>query len=99
MVLSSNMFCHGFSVIVEKLQHKSCNIFITKKLAQTSEILSFLPRWDYCWKCEFDTDVKTENYYHHDRESVADSGLVKLVVMTFSSFSTQKTSFSTQNQN
>ena len=25
-----------------------------------SEMLSFLHRWDYCWKCEFDTDVKTE---------------------------------------
>ena len=28
--------------------------------------LSFLHRWDYCWKCEFDTDVKIEKYYHHD---------------------------------
>ena len=31
-------------------------------------MLSFLHRWDYCWKCEFDTDVKIENYYHHDGE-------------------------------
>ena len=22
----------------------------------------FLPHWDYCWKCEFDTDVKIENF-------------------------------------
>ena len=29
-------------------------------------MLSFLPRWDYCWKCEFDTDVQMENCYHHD---------------------------------
>ena len=31
-------------------------------------MVSFLPRWDYWWKCEFDTDVKIENYYHHDGE-------------------------------
>ena len=31
-------------------------------------MLSFLPRWDYCLKCEFHTDVKIENYYHHDGE-------------------------------
>ena len=31
-------------------------------------MLSFLPRWDYYWKCECDTDVKIENYYHHDEE-------------------------------
>ena len=23
-------------------------------------MLSFLDRWDYCWKCEFDKDVKIE---------------------------------------
>ena len=34
----------------------------------SSEMLSFLHRWDYCSKCEFDTDVKIENYYHHNRE-------------------------------
>ena len=33
MVLSCNMFCQGFSVVVEKLQYKSANIFIMKKLA------------------------------------------------------------------
>ena len=45
------------------MQYKSCNIFIIKKLWHTSiEMLSFLDRWDYCWKCEFDIDVKTENY-------------------------------------
>ena len=33
-------------------------------------MLSFLPRWDYCWKCEFDADVKIENYYHHDGEQL-----------------------------
>ena len=33
-------------------------------------ILSFLHRWDYCWKCEFDTDVKIENYYQHDGEQL-----------------------------
>ena len=24
----------------------------------SSELLSFLHHWDYCWKCEFNTDVK-----------------------------------------
>ena len=28
-----------------------------------------IPSWlKYCWKSEFDTDVKIENYYHHDGE-------------------------------
>ena len=31
-------------------------------------MLSFLHRWDCCWKCQFDTDVKIENYNHHDGE-------------------------------
>ena len=33
-------------------------------------MLSFLCRWDYCWKCEFDTDVKIDVriFYHHDGE-------------------------------
>ena len=29
-------------------------------------MLSFLLRWDYCWKYEFNTDVTIENYYHND---------------------------------
>ena len=33
-------------------------------------MLSFLSRWDYCWKCEFATDVKRENYYYHDGEQL-----------------------------
>ena len=33
-------------------------------------MLSFLHLWDYCWKCEFDTDVKIENYYHQDGEKL-----------------------------
>ena len=33
-------------------------------------MLSFLHRWDYCWKCEFDTDVKIKNSYHHDGEQL-----------------------------
>ena len=36
----------------------------------SSEILAFLRPWDYYWKCEFDTDVKIENYYHHDGEQL-----------------------------
>ena len=33
-------------------------------------MLSFLHRWDYWWKCEFDTDVKIE-YIHHDGEQLS----------------------------
>ena len=33
-------------------------------------MLSFLHRWDCCWKCQFDTDVKIENYNHHDGEQL-----------------------------
>ena len=33
-------------------------------------MFSFLHRWDYCWKCEFHTDVKIENCYHHDGEQL-----------------------------
>ena len=33
-------------------------------------MLSFLHPWDYCWNCEFDIDVKIENYNHHDREQL-----------------------------
>ena len=33
-------------------------------------MLSFLHRWDYCWKCEFDIDVRIENYNHHDGEQI-----------------------------
>ena len=28
-------------------------------------MLLFLHHWDFCWKCEFDTDVKKENHYHY----------------------------------
>ena len=34
------------------------------------EILSFLHRWDCCWKSQFDTDVKTGNYNHHDGQQL-----------------------------
>ena len=33
-------------------------------------MLSFSHRWDCCWKCEFDIDIKIENYNHHDREQL-----------------------------
>ena len=36
-------------------------------------MLSFLPRWDF-WKCEFDTDVKKEHYYHHDGKKLGFKG-------------------------
>ena len=34
-------------------------IFVIKKHT-SSEMLSFLHRWNYSWKCEFDTDIKIE---------------------------------------
>ena len=33
-------------------------------------MLPFLHDWDYCWKSEFDADVKIVNYYHHDGEKL-----------------------------
>ena len=33
-------------------------------------MLSFLHLWDNCWKCEFDTGVKIENYNRHDGEQL-----------------------------
>ena len=33
-------------------------------------MLSFIHRRDYCWKCEFDTGIKIENYNHHDGEQL-----------------------------
>ena len=59
----------GFSVIVEKFV-TSCNIFIINKLHTSIEVLSFLLRWDYRWKCEFDTDARIENYFHLDGEQL-----------------------------
>ena len=29
-------------------------------------MLPFLHRWDFCWRCELDTDVKIEVYYNGD---------------------------------
>ena len=34
------------------------------------EMLSVLHRWYCCWKCQFDTDVKIENYNQHDGEQL-----------------------------
>ena len=77
MVLSCNMFFQGLSdtafflvqtwyfyhkkVVTWTLQH-----FYNKEVM----MLAFLHRWGYCWKCEFDTDVKIENYNHHDGEQL-----------------------------
>ena len=65
MVLLYNMLCEDFSITAFSPKH---DIFITKDTS--SEMLSFLHRWDYCWKYEFDTDVKIENYYQHDGEQL-----------------------------
>ena len=45
----------------------------------SSKLLSFLHCWDYCWKCEFDTDVKIENDYHYDREQPEQLSFLKKV--------------------
>ena len=52
-ILSS--FNWSFQYLSLSLKH----IFIIKRFI-SSEMLSFLHRWDYLWKCEFDTDVKIE---------------------------------------
>ena len=46
MVLSCNKFCQDILII------KNDAVQISSKM------LSFFHRWDYCWKSEFDTDVK-----------------------------------------
>ena len=47
---------------------------VTRKLQHSYHkevmMLSFLHRWDYCWKCEFGINVKIENYNHHDGEQL-----------------------------
>ena len=43
-------------------------------------MLSFLHRWGYCWKFEFDADVKIENHYHYDGEQL--SFLNKIYIKT-----------------
>ena len=44
-------------VVTWKLQHFD---------GKEDMVLSFLHRWDHCWKCEFDINVKIGNYNHHD---------------------------------
>ena len=39
-------------------------------LSQRTYDVSFLYRWEYCWKCGFDIDVKIENHNHHDGEQL-----------------------------
>ena len=34
-------------------------------------MLAFLHRWDYCWKCKFDTDVKIENWWRTSQKKDA----------------------------
>ena len=51
-------FCHE-KIGTWKFQH-----FYHKEVM----MLSFLHRWDYCWKCEFDIYVKILIYNYHDGE-------------------------------
>ena len=55
----TNMIFLSQKVVTWKLQH--FYHFYHKEV-----MLSFLHRWDHCWKCEFDTDVKIKHYNHHD---------------------------------
>ena len=59
-LVQTRYFYHK-KVVIWKLQH-----FYHKEVM----MLLFLHRWDYCWKCEFDIDVKIENYNHHDGEQL-----------------------------
>ena len=65
MVMLCSMLWQDFSFTVFSLKH---DVLIIKHTS--SEMLSFLHRWDYCWKCEFDADVKIENYYQHGGEQL-----------------------------
>ena len=68
MVLLYNMLCVDFSITVFSFKHY---IFMTKYTS--NEMSSFLHRWDYCWKCEYDAgvNIRIENDYQHDREQLA----------------------------
>ena len=50
----SNICVRRFPKLVLVAYHKFQELMIKK--------LSFLRLWDYCWKCEFDTNVKIENF-------------------------------------
>ena len=65
MYHSSVFLCKIFQLLFFSPKH---DIFIIKHTS--SEMLSFLHRWDYWWKYEFNTDVKIENYYQHDGEQL-----------------------------
>ena len=65
----SNLVAETWSQWLSSFYHKkvvtwNLQYFYHKEIM----MLSFLHRWDYCWKCEFDVDVKIENYCHHDAE-------------------------------
>ena len=63
IVLLCNMLRQDFSITVFFLS----NVFIIKHTS--SEIISFLHRRDYCWKCEFGQN-RIENDYQHDGEQL-----------------------------
>ena len=68
MVLLYNMLCVDFSITVFSFKH---DIFMTKHTS--SEMSSFLHRWDYCMKvwiwCRCQNRI--ENDYQHDGEQLA----------------------------
>ena len=65
MVSLCNMLCQDFSITASFLDKM---IFLSENTS--SEMLSYLRCWDYCWKREFDGDVKIENYYQNDGEQL-----------------------------
>ena len=46
------MFCQDIFIII--------NNFFYNKVQMPSVMLSFLHSYDYCWKCDFDTDINIE---------------------------------------
>ena len=64
MFLSYNMLCEGFSLFAVYIQF--CN-----EVHISSEVLSFLHRWEYCWKWfRYRCQNRIEKYYHHDGEQL-----------------------------
>ena len=59
LFLVQTWYFYHKKVVTWELQH-----FCHKEVI----MLSSLHRWDFCWKCEFFTDAKIENYNHHDGE-------------------------------
>ena len=62
--LSDTVFFFSYKhdiFIIKKLGH----IYHKEFMKHVKWDVIIVHRWDWCWKCQFHTDVNIENYYHH----------------------------------